>query len=389
MPSELALLLLAAGELREPWPPLWFMEWTPRVLLLAWLFWLGGSVGSFLNVVVYRVPRGMSLVHPGSCCPRCGHAIRLRDNIPILGWLLLGGKCRDCGGPISPRYVLVELVLATLFVAVAALEIWPRLGVLLIVSPELGRALLTPRDPVPFWSAYATHMLLATTLLGAALIDWDRQRTPKRLFAPLLLIGLSLPLIWPEIRRIPAWPGLVAQPAWLAGLIDGLLGLVVGALAGLIAGACLRLGSRGGWPRFGPVALLAAVGVVVGWQRVWFVGPGLVVLFLLGLALPQLLRVRVVVPVALVALVAVSPWLIEVDPDVRQVVALGLPDRRGLLAAIGIVTTLLWLLAGTSLPRWYLEPPGPAPRLVLPAEMLAPTSETNPPPDSLPPQPSP
>jgi leader peptidase (prepilin peptidase)/N-methyltransferase len=68
-----------------------------------WLGLVGACVGSFLNVVAYRMPRGMSVVWKPSHCPRCGHAIRARDNVPVLGWLLLGGRCRDCREPISPR----------------------------------------------------------------------------------------------------------------------------------------------------------------------------------------------------------------------------------------------------------------------------------------------
>ncbi|MGH7193690.1 MAG: prepilin peptidase, partial [Candidatus Saccharimonadales bacterium] len=80
---------------------------------------LGAVVGSFLNVVVYRLPRGMSVVRPASRCPACGTPIAPRDNLPVVGWLLLAGRCRACGRPISPRYPLVELVMALLFVVLA------------------------------------------------------------------------------------------------------------------------------------------------------------------------------------------------------------------------------------------------------------------------------
>src|SRR5262245_53059291 len=118
-------VLLAAPPIREPLVPLWVMEWTASILLHVWLFCVGACVGSFLNVVVYRLPRGKSLAHPGSCCPSCGHAIRLWDNIPILSWLVLRGRCRDCRAAISPRYFWVELLVAALFLAVA---FWERAG---------------------------------------------------------------------------------------------------------------------------------------------------------------------------------------------------------------------------------------------------------------------
>jgi len=105
------------------------------VLLLLWTI-LGSCVGSFLNVCVYRLPRGMSVLRPRSRCPRCGSAIQARDNIPVLAWLFLGGRCRNCRGPIPGRYPAVELAVAAIFalpylvaVAVAAGDPWERLGI--------------------------------------------------------------------------------------------------------------------------------------------------------------------------------------------------------------------------------------------------------------------
>ena len=83
------------------------------------LLLIGLAVGAFLNVVIWRVPRGESVVHPPSHCPKCDHQIRERDNIPVLSWLLLRGKCRDCGNPISVRYPLVELTTGVLFAVMA------------------------------------------------------------------------------------------------------------------------------------------------------------------------------------------------------------------------------------------------------------------------------
>src|SRR5690348_17916846 len=110
------------AEIRDPLLPLWMMELFADVFFYVWLFAFGATVGSFLNVVVYRLPRGKNLAYPGSFCPRCGHPIRLSDNIPILSWVALRGRCRDCGGRISPRYFFVELTVATLFLLVLASE---------------------------------------------------------------------------------------------------------------------------------------------------------------------------------------------------------------------------------------------------------------------------
>src|SRR5580658_10217006 len=100
-------------------------QWILRLgwLLDAWLFAVGAAVGSFLNVVVYRLPAGKSLVYPGSSCPVCGHPIRWYHNIPLVSWLLLRGRCHDCGTGISSRYPLVELTGGLLFVGLAALEV--------------------------------------------------------------------------------------------------------------------------------------------------------------------------------------------------------------------------------------------------------------------------
>ena len=93
-------------------------------MIAAWFLFVGGAVGSFLNVVVYRLPAGMSIAWPGSHCPRCKHAIRAYDNIPVLAWLWLRGRCRDCRGRISFRYPLVEAVTAGLFLLLLVVEVF-------------------------------------------------------------------------------------------------------------------------------------------------------------------------------------------------------------------------------------------------------------------------
>lgn len=136
--------------------------------MIAALF--GLLIGSFLNVVVYRVPRGQSVVSPPSACPSCQTPIRPRDNVPVISWLLLRGRCRDCAGPISPRYPLVELGTGVLF-AVMAL----RFGL----------------DPV-----LPAYLFLAAVGLALALIDLDCKRLPDALTLPsypvaVVLLGLA------------------------------------------------------------------------------------------------------------------------------------------------------------------------------------------------------
>lgn len=136
------------------------------LLLVAFVALLGLAVGSFLNVVVWRVPRGESVVRPPSACPACATAIRPRDNLPVAGWLLLRGRCRDCAEPISPRYPLVELGTAALFVVVAL-----RVGL----------------DPV-----LPAYLYLAAVGLALALIDADTRRLPDVLTLPSYVVVAAL-----------------------------------------------------------------------------------------------------------------------------------------------------------------------------------------------------
>src|SRR4028119_1127421 len=90
----------------------------PELVGYIFFFILGSMIGSFLNVVIHRVPNEESIVFPNSACPNCKKSIKPYDNIPVLSWLILGGKCRDCKSPISPRYLFVELLTGSLFLLV-------------------------------------------------------------------------------------------------------------------------------------------------------------------------------------------------------------------------------------------------------------------------------
>ena len=146
-------------------------------LIVVWLAVIGGAVGSFLNVVVYRLPLGKSIVHPPSRCPKCNQLIAWYDNVPVFGWIWLHGRCRQCQNSISPRYPIVEALTAAMFGAVAAVELshlaWSQ-----------------------FYVVYPCHMLLLCTLLSAGLIKYDGNRPPWRLFVPALIVGFVVPLLW-------------------------------------------------------------------------------------------------------------------------------------------------------------------------------------------------
>ena len=242
-------------------------------LLCLWLLALGGCVGSFLNVVVYRLPLGKNLVFPNSACPRCGHAIRLWHNIPVLGWLSLGGKCYDCKIPISIRYPLVEAVIGCVFVLAAAPILAGGAASYSFAELSAGRPRFDDWNPQSLWVMYALHVLLLTTLLGAALIHYDGQPIPGSLFAPILGLALIAPLIWPEVHPGEAFhwqPGVwdsTLLTKTLLGAMDSFAGLATGGILGALLTAAWWLGTgRKQWPAFAPGWALAVGGAVFGWQ---------------------------------------------------------------------------------------------------------------------------
>jgi leader peptidase (prepilin peptidase) / N-methyltransferase len=228
-------------------------------IIVAWLAVVGSAIGSFLNVVVYRLPLGISIVHPPSRCPKCGHLIRWFDNVPVLGWMMLGGRCRDCGNPISCRYPLVEATMALIFGLLAAFEFVAD-GANLPSRPFAVSATVsvTGLSMHELYGVYLYHLLLMCTLLCTALIEIDGQRLPWSLFAPALLVGFAAPLMWPMIRPVPAFAG---EPQAFAGLIDGLAGLGVGALLGSLIWWASRRQKTAGM-----LLGLPIVGLFLGWQ---------------------------------------------------------------------------------------------------------------------------
>ena len=212
-----------------------------------WIFMLGATIGSFANVCIYRIALEKSIIWPGSHCPRCLTAIAFRDNVPILGWISLRGKCRTCGLPISVRYPLIEGMAGLLFVAVA--------------FSELGgdRFSLEVRD----FLRLSYHLLLVSFLLVATFIDFDYYILPDSIIMPGIALGLAIGTVFPEVRPAPNQ----VTTAW-DGFIIGLTGLLMGGgtiwavriLGRLIAGR-EAMG-------FGDVTLMAMIGAFLGWQVV-------------------------------------------------------------------------------------------------------------------------
>lgn len=212
---------------------------------------LGLLFGSFANVAIARVPAGGSVVRPPSACPACAAPIRPRDNVPLLSWLLLRGRCRDCGTAISVRYPLVELSCALLFAAVGA---------------RVGASWALPG-----------LLLFTWTLLVVAVIDADTRRIPNRLTYPLT----------------PVLLGLLTLAAVLDGEPAAALRALAGGAAVFAVLLLLALASRGGLG-MGDVKLGGFIGVglgYLGWSSVVvgvfaaFLLGGLVALALVGLRL--------------------------------------------------------------------------------------------------------
>lgn len=168
------------------------------VTVLVFVFLLGLCVGSFLNVVVYRLPLGKSLVTPPSACPKCGHRLAAYDNVPVLGWLWLGGKCRYCRNPISPRYPIVEAVTGLLFLGYACAVFLYGLGPCLpaaVAGPlfnAVGLPVPTPLPDVQFdWPVLVLHLALLGMLLAASLIDLETFTIPASLPLFAAIVGVA------------------------------------------------------------------------------------------------------------------------------------------------------------------------------------------------------
>lgn len=153
----------------------------PDLLFLIFFFALGACIGSFLNVVVWRLPRNESLVSPPSHCPRCDHRLAWYDNIPVLGWIALRGRCRYCFSPISPRYPVVEFITGGLFVFYYVMMFMQGKG-----PCEAGQPLVIQRD----WAIFLLYAFTIACLLAASLIDAELFWIPQPI--PMLMAGIGL-----------------------------------------------------------------------------------------------------------------------------------------------------------------------------------------------------
>lgn len=237
---------------------------------------LGLLIGSFLNVVIWRVPRGESVVSPPSACPGCGTAIRPRDNVPVLGWVLLRGRCRDCSEPISVRYPLVEAATGVLFAVMALrFDLDPVLPAYLYLA-AIGTALaLIDIDVKRLPDAIVLpSYVVAGVLLGVgAATGSDSGDLVRALFGGAAMYGFyfALAFAYPagmgfgDVKLagiLGAYTAWLGWGAWTVGLFGGfLLGGVWG--IGLIA---LSKGGRKSKVPFGPFMLAGALLAVLWGQ---------------------------------------------------------------------------------------------------------------------------
>ncbi|MBA2954501.1 prepilin peptidase [Nocardioides sp. MAH-18] len=253
------------------------MSSVPPALWAGFTGVLGLLIGSFLNVVAYRVPAGLSVVRPGSACPACRHAVRGRDNVPVLSWVLLRGRCRDCAAPISARYPLVEAGTGLLFVLVsarlaAAGELSVLAACLVVTAAGVALALIDlEHGRLPFSITGVASLLAAAAL---AIAWWAGAVSP----AAVLVSAAVWFAVYGGIWFLTAGRGMGLGDVALApllgavlgslGLAEGVVGLVAGFVLGAVVGIALMLSgraARGSRIAFGPFMLLgAAVGLFVG-----------------------------------------------------------------------------------------------------------------------------
>jgi leader peptidase (prepilin peptidase)/N-methyltransferase len=334
----------------------------PRVIDLTvfiWLFWVGSAIGSFLNVVAWRLPRNES-INGRSYCPRCCSQLSARDNFPVFGWLALGGRCRTCRLPISGRYPIVESLVGASITAIGIAELL-RLSLPLeggnyfhgpIWSPMINREVLI---------VMGYHVVAVATSFACGLIRWDDHVIPTRL-AVFAMTATAVPiLIYPSVMVV-SWPAAYPKQMVMTelGFVDAVLRVFCSLFAGIIyarvlaPGLCPRADLK--LDPIGPstsrlvdlVIILCIASMVVGWQAM----PGVVLIdaviaAIIGMFKKQAVRFRamsrfaIAMPIAMTIQIAswrllhqsgywpsinVSPWLILLYASVTLTIPIWLRD---------------------------------------------------------------
>lgn len=245
-------------------------------LVAAWFFMFGACIGSFLNVVIYRTPRGLSLLG-SSRCPYCRSSIRFYDNIPVFAWIVLRGRCRDCRLPISPRYPLVEFATGMVFLVLAILELFLAGENL---PADYGRlrlsvSWLVHHFPWDLVAVYLYHSTLLCILLSWTLIKFDGHMLPKFYILLAMVVGLAVPAMNPSVQPvswIAALPEWLADKSWVNRLDTSVIGLICGSGIGLVLSLVRIISSPAAGQGTSHIrdttAVMGLVGLFLGWQAV-------------------------------------------------------------------------------------------------------------------------
>lgn len=199
----------------------------PKLFADVYIFLLGLCIGSFLNVCIFRLPEGRSIVRPASACGRCGTAIRWFDNIPVISYIILRGRCRACGTSFSMRYPLIELLTGC-----CAWVVWHRFG----------------------WHAQSlVYFIFIAALLTITFIDIDHRIIPDVISLPGIPIGFALSFLLPQLT-------------WIASL----MGILIGGGSLFTVAWCYQLITGNEGMGGGDIKLLAMIGAFIGWKGVLF-----------------------------------------------------------------------------------------------------------------------
>ncbi len=220
----------------------------PDYLGYIFFFCIGAVIGSFLNVVIHRLPAEESIVFPNSACPKCQSKIKAYDNIPILSWLILGGKCRNCKNPISFRYPAVELLTALLFV----LFFW--------------RFDLTPILPV--------YLVFAAAIVSLVFIDAEHMILPNAITYPGIVFAFLVRGIFPVVfgasyftdLNYAPFAKMTDAPVWMVSLLGAVLGALAGGGSLWLIGKLWKLVRGIDGMGLGDVKMMLAVGALLGWR---------------------------------------------------------------------------------------------------------------------------
>jgi leader peptidase (prepilin peptidase)/N-methyltransferase len=241
------------------------------VCAVTYFFYVGATLGSFLNVVAYRLPRQQTLLGSSSC-PGCDTRIKMYHNQPIFGWIWLGGRCHTCKMKISIRYLVIESFAAATIGAIAFVEIFCD-GINLIEKPRLNLFVFEGMMINPPWvllSYFLVHTCLLTILMTAALIRFQKDTVPRRLYLFGIVAATVLTILWPSSIAFDIHGHAISlNPT----IIHNLSSAIVGALVGLVAGCVyvptmIKQKSTAPWSH---IYAFILIGLVLGWQSILLV----------------------------------------------------------------------------------------------------------------------